>query len=142
MKILITSKARQLLKLVPEDLKKPELTARWGAAAVPDGKGRAEAGRVYEEDSGIRQRSDPGESGQRKGSSATKISPQDLPPLRQTAAGGKRKKTRSLLVCQDRECGYRETVSRTTNARCPVCHKRMELVGKRRKRHVCLRLRP
>ncbi len=39
------------------------------------------------------------------------------------------KKSR-LLVCQDRECGYRETVSRTTNARCPVCHKRMEMVGK------------
>ena len=32
-----------------------------------------------------------------------------------------------MLVCQDRECGYRETVSRTSNARCPVCHKRMEL---------------
>ena len=39
-------------------------------------------------------------------------------------------KNAKLLVCQDRECGYRETVSRTTNARCPVCHKRMELVGK------------
>ena len=35
-----------------------------------------------------------------------------------------------MLVCQDRECGYRETVSRTTNARCPVCHKKMQLKGK------------
>ena len=35
-----------------------------------------------------------------------------------------------MLVCQDRECGYRETISRRTNARCPVCHKKMELVGK------------
>ena len=35
-----------------------------------------------------------------------------------------------MLVCQDRECGYRETVSRTSNARCPVCHKKMELRGK------------
>ena len=26
--------------------------------------------------------------------------------------------------------GYRETISRRTNARCPVCHKKMELVGK------------
>ena len=39
-------------------------------------------------------------------------------------------KNAKLLVCQDRECGYRETVSRTTNARCPVCHKRMEMIGK------------
>lgn len=39
-------------------------------------------------------------------------------------------KNAKMLVCQDRECGYRETVSRTTNARCPVCHKRMEMIGK------------
>ena len=39
-------------------------------------------------------------------------------------------KNAKLLVCQDRECGYRETVSRVTNARCPVCHKKMEMIGK------------
>ena len=39
-------------------------------------------------------------------------------------------KNAKLLVCQDRACGYRETVSRTTNARCPICHKRMEMIGK------------
>ncbi len=43
------------------------------------------------------------------------------------AVNGKNSK---MLVCQDRECGYREVVSRTSNARCPVCHKKMELVGK------------
>ena len=40
------------------------------------------------------------------------------------AVNGKNSK---MLVCQDRECGYRETISRTTNARCPKCHKRMEM---------------
>ncbi len=35
----------------------------------------------------------------------------------------------TMLVCQDRECGHRESVSRTTNARCPNCHKRMEMRG-------------
>ena len=38
-------------------------------------------------------------------------------------------KNSELLVCQDRECGYRETISRTSNARCPKCHKKMELRG-------------
>ena len=33
------------------------------------------------------------------------------------------------LVCQDRTCGYKKTISRVTNARCPVCHKKMEMVG-------------
>ena len=39
-------------------------------------------------------------------------------------------KNSELLVCQDRECGYREVLSRTSNARCPVCHKKLELRGK------------
>lgn len=43
------------------------------------------------------------------------------------AVNGKNSK---LLVCQDRECGYRETLSRTTNARCPNCHKKMEMIVK------------
>ena len=43
------------------------------------------------------------------------------------AVNGKNSK---LLVCQDRECGHRETIARTSNARCPVCHKKLELRGK------------
>jgi DNA topoisomerase-3 len=39
---------------------------------------------------------------------------------------GKRGK---MLVCQDRECGYRKGLSKQTNARCPKCHKRLELHG-------------
>ena len=44
-----------------------------------------------------------------------------------------------MRVCQDRECGYKENVSRTSNARCPQCHKRMELVGQGEKQmFVCV----
>ncbi len=39
---------------------------------------------------------------------------------------GKRGK---MLVCPDRECGYRKGVSMTSNARCPECHKKMEMRG-------------
>ena len=39
-------------------------------------------------------------------------------------------KNSRMLVCQDRECGHKEPISRHTNARCPVCHKKMDLVGK------------
>ena len=46
---------------------------------------------------------------------------------RMLAVNGKNSK---LLVCQDRECGHRETISRTSNARCPKCHKKMELYVK------------
>lgn len=34
-----------------------------------------------------------------------------------------------MLICQDRECGYRRSLSLVTNARCPNCHKKMELRG-------------
>ena len=34
-----------------------------------------------------------------------------------------------MNVCQDRECGYRENVSRKTNARCPECKKKLEIRG-------------
>ena len=39
---------------------------------------------------------------------------------------GKRGK---MLVCEDRECNTRKTVSQITNSRCPVCHKKLELRG-------------
>jgi DNA topoisomerase-3 len=34
-----------------------------------------------------------------------------------------------MLVCPDRECGYRKMISQTSNARCPECHKKMEIRG-------------
>ena len=44
-----------------------------------------------------------------------------------------------MLVCQDRECGYRKTLSKNTNARCPQCHKKMELVGdKENQKFICV----
>ena len=33
-----------------------------------------------------------------------------------------------MLICQDRECGYKKSVSLITNSRCPNCHKKLELV--------------
>ena len=44
-----------------------------------------------------------------------------------------------MLVCQDRECGYRKSLSKVTNARCPQCHKKMELVGEgENRKFVCV----
>src|SRR5699024_9502001 len=34
-----------------------------------------------------------------------------------------------MLVCQDRSCGHRKNIAKVTNARCPNCHKRLELRG-------------
>ncbi len=44
----------------------------------------------------------------------------------------------TMLVCQDRTCGERISVSLETNARCPECRKKLELFGEGEKRtYVC-----
>lgn len=127
--IHITSKAKQLLELVPEDLKKPELTAEWEMKLSKIAKGELDDRAFMSEIRGytkeLLQEIRREEGTFRHENMTNKKCPNCGKRL--LAVNGKNAK---LLVCQDRACGYRETVSRTTNARCPICHKRMEMIGK------------
>ena len=127
--IHITSKAKQLLDLVPEDLKKPELTADWEMKLSQIAKGRIRQGdflhQIRDYTCEIVDEIKTGEGTFRHDNLTNKVCPQCGKKL--LAVNGKNSK---MLVCQDRECGYRETISRTTNARCPKCHKRMEMYVK------------
>ena len=127
--IHITSKAKQLLELVPEDLKKPELTADWEMKLSQIAKGRIRQGdflhQIRDYTCEIVDEIKNGEGTFRHDNLTNKVCPQCGKKL--LAVNGKNSK---MLVCQDRECGYRETISRTTNARCPKCHKRMEMYVK------------
>ncbi len=127
--IFITSKAKQLLNLVPEDLKKPELTADWELKLSKIAKGTLKKDVFL---SGIREYAleivgeiKTGEGTFRHENLTNKKCP--VCGRRMLAVNGKNSK---MLVCQDRECGHRETISKTTNARCPKCHKKMEMFGK------------
>ncbi|HJD25685.1 MAG TPA: DNA topoisomerase III, partial [Candidatus Blautia intestinipullorum] len=127
--IHLTSKAKQLLELVPEDLKKPDLTADWEKKLSDISKGRLRQDEFLK---GIRKYTceivdeiKTGEGTFRHDNIINKICPNCGKRL--LAVNGKNSR---MLVCQDRECGYRETIARTTNARCPKCHKRMELLVK------------
>ena len=127
--IYITSKAKQLLELVPEDLKKPELTAAWEMKLSGIAKGT-----IRKEDflKNIREytREIVGEIKTGDGTFRHENLTNKKCPVcgkRMLAVNGKNSK---LLVCQDRECGHRETISRVTNARCPKCHKKMEMYVK------------
>lgn len=127
--ILLTSKARQLLELVPEDLKKPELTAEWEMKLSRIAKGTLARDTFMKEIRGYSREL----TGQIKGGSG--VFRHDNMTNKKCPDCGKplllvKGKNSEMLVCQDRECGYRETISRTSNARCPVCHKKMELRGK------------
>ena len=127
--IYLTSKAKQLLELVPEDLRKPELTADWEMKLANIAKGKMSQETFLKEIRGyagdIVEEIKTGAGTFRHDNLTNKSCPQCGKKL--LAVNGKNSK---MLVCQDRECGYRETVSRTTNARCPKCHKRMEMYVK------------
>ncbi len=126
--IYTTAKARQLLELVPEDLRKPELTAQWemklskiAEGKLSDQKFMTEI-RTYSTD--LVKEIKTAEGTFRHDNMTNKLCPNCGKRL--LAVNGKNSR---MLVCQDRECGYRQTIAKTTNARCPQCHKRMELIG-------------
>ena len=127
--IYLTSKAKQLLTLVPEDLKKPELTADWEMKLSRIAEGKLKR-TVFM--NGIRGYSAEliGQIKQGEGNFRHDNLTNTKCPVcgkRMLAVKGKNSE---MLVCQDRECGHREVVARTSNARCPVCHKKLELRGK------------
>ncbi|PAC84397.1 DNA topoisomerase III [Bacillus subtilis] len=126
--IFITSKGKQLLQLVPEDLKSPALTAEWEQklSAIAAGKlksavfikdMKAYAHQTVKE---IKNSSQTFRHDNITGTACPECGKMML------KVNGKRG---TMLVCQDRECGSRKTIARKTNARCPNCHKRMELRG-------------
>lgn len=127
--IYLTAKARQLLTLVPDDLKKPELTADWERKLGEIAQGKRKQKDFLEE---IRDYAceivneiKDGDGAFRHENLTNKTCPDCGKKL--LSVNGKHAK---MLVCQDRECGYRETISRSSNARCPKCHKRMEMLVK------------
>ena len=126
--IFITSKGKQLLELVPEDLKKPELTAQLEMKLSKIAKGNLKKQDLmdemvsYTKEIVVEIKENEG-----------KFRHDNLTNTKCPDCGKKMllvsNKNSKMLVCQDRECGHRETIERTSNARCPVCHKKMALKG-------------
>ncbi|WP_456275084.1 DNA topoisomerase III [Bacillus sp. AK128] len=126
--IFITNKGKQLLELVPEDLKSPALTAEWELKLELIAKGN------LKKEAFIREIKDYAKTAvyEIKNSEArfkhdnmTGTKCPDCGKLMLEVNGKKGK----MLVCQDRECGHRKNISKVTNARCPNCHKKLELRG-------------
>lgn len=125
----ITSKGKQLLELVPQDLKSPELTADWELRLQAIAKGKESDQHFMAEIEDYTKsliQEIRSAQGQFRHDNLTRTKCPECGKYMLEVNG----KHGRMLVCQDRECGHRETISRHTNARCPVCHKKMELVGK------------
>lgn len=126
--IVPTSKGKQLIELVPSDLKSPLLTAKWESQLEDISKGKEDAmdfivemrrySRALVEDVKV---------------NGNKFVHENVTGAKCPKCGKYmlevKTKTGVMNVCQDRECGHREGVSRTTNARCPECKKKLTLKG-------------
>lgn len=133
-----TSKGKQLIDLVPKDLKSPLLTAKWEKELEDIAKGKSNDIKFIK---GMREYATNLVEDVKGG---TEKFHHDNQTGKKCPNCGKyllevKSKNGRLLVCQDRECGYRENLARLTNARCPECHKKLELRGQREgKIYVCV----
>ena len=128
-----TAKGKQLISIVPPDLKSAELTAQWEQQLQNISRGTANMKEFIKD---MRAYSSKlvsmviASDAQYTHDNATK---EKCPVCGKylLEVNGKKGK---MLVCQDRECGYRKGLTQTTNARCPNCHKKLELRGEGEKR--------
>ncbi len=126
--IYITSKGRQLLDLVPDELKSPATTAEWEQKLELIAKGKLKKevfiNEMKKHTKEIVADIKSSDKKYKHDNISTKSCPDCGKPMLEV--NGKKGK---MLVCQDRECGHRKNVARVTNARCPQCKKKMELRG-------------
>ncbi|MGL4362339.1 MAG: DNA topoisomerase III [Cellulosilyticaceae bacterium] len=126
--IVPTSKGKQLIELVPEDLKSPTLTAQWESQLEAISKGKVQAKdfvqkiRVYSEElvNAVKKSDDKFRHDNMTGKKCSECGKYMLEV---------KGKHGMMYVCQDRSCGHRENISKFTQTRCPNCHKRLELRG-------------
>lgn len=126
--IFPTSKGRQLIGIVPPDLKSAELTAKWEQQLSLIAEGKANDRKFIEEMRGyassLVQAAKSSTAEYKHDNMTREPCPQCGKYLLEV--NGKKGK---MLVCQDRDCGYRKSISVITNARCPECHKKLEMRG-------------
>jgi DNA topoisomerase-3 len=127
------SKGIQLIDLVPEELKSPELTEKWEKRLTSISKGQEKSAPFISEmkefASLIVSRVIASEGNYRHDNMTRTRCPMCDKFLLEV--NGKKGK---MLVCQDRECGYKQSLSYVSNARCPQCHKKLNVIGEGEKR--------
>ena len=126
--IYTTSKGRQLLDLSPVDLKSPVLTAKWEQNLNDIAKGNLDKNKF------LKDMIDYTKIIIREIKNSDKKFVHDNETREKCPDCGNyllevNGKKGTMLVCQNRECGYRKGISQITNARCPNCHKKLELKG-------------
>lgn len=123
-----TSKGRQLLELVPADLRSPILTAEWEDKLADISAGKLKKASFINE---MKQYTQSVVNDIKNSESTFKhdnMTGTKCPKCGKLMLEVNGKRGR-MLVCQDRQCGEKKHIARQTNARCPNCHKKMEIRG-------------
>ncbi|MFC4402785.1 DNA topoisomerase III [Gracilibacillus xinjiangensis] len=126
--LYLTSKGKQLLELVPSDLRSPLLTAKWEEKLAEIANGKLSKDAFIKEIKGytkevVHQVKTSDAKYKHDNMTGTKCPNCGKLMLEVNGKNGR------MLVCQDRDCGERKMIAKKTNARCPNCHKRMEMRG-------------
>ena len=133
--IFTTSKGRQLLELVPKELKSPELTGNWEQQLQGISTGKLNKNAFLKD---IRKYTRE-IIAEIKNSVATfrhdNLTTSKCPDcgMFMLQVAGKKGE---MLVCQDRECNARVNVSLSIRSKCPHCYKFMKIVGEGDKRKI------
>ncbi len=123
-----TPKGIQLVDIVPSDLKSPELTAKWEQNLAKISKGNVNYSTFVLEMRNYAAKlvsNVIADTFTYKHENVTREKCEDCGKYMLEVNGKKGK----MLVCPDRECGFRKNLSQTSNARCPECHKKMDIKG-------------
>jgi DNA topoisomerase-3 len=126
-RLIPTGKGKQLIELVVDELRSPDLTAEWERELERIALGKGDAAKFM---AGIREQANKWVNAVKNETKEYK--PHNLTHSRCPECGkllmevkGKRGKS---FVCSDRECSYRRQAEPAlSNKRCPQCHKKMEI---------------
>ena len=133
--IFTTSKGRQLIELVPKDLKSAELTGNWEQQLQSISQGKLNKNEFLKE---IRKYTT---EIIKEIKSSTKVYRHDNLTTSKCPDCGKfmlqvSGKKGEMLVCQDRDCNARVNLSLSIRSKCPRCHKFLKIIGEAEKRTV------
>lgn len=126
--IHLTQTGKQLLELVPEDLRSPALTAEWEKKLLEIERGKLDKQTFIEEIKLYTKKI------------VQEIKQMDATFKHDNVTGTKCPKCEDLMLeienrqgkflrCKNRSCNHRRNIYKNTNARCPNCKKRLKLYG-------------
>ncbi|WP_433957439.1 DNA topoisomerase III [Cytobacillus horneckiae] len=122
-----TQKGKQLMDLVNDDLKSPELTAKWEKELEQIARGKADA-KVFLKN--IRQQTKQLVSEVKRSDKSYKAHNLTGSKCPECGSFLKERNTKDgkVLVCSSMECNFRKRKDpKLSNRRCPQCHKKMEM---------------